>query len=257
MRSLFLAWQAPNRGWFPIGRLDADADKSHYEFGYTNGALAAKREVGFDALPAFPNLRQRYESSELFPLFKNRVLDPTRKNFGEYLESLGLKQGDPIEILSLTGGERQTDSFEVFPKIVKRPDNTFSCRFFLHGLRHVSDAARVRAEHLQPGDELGVSLELNNPKTGAAIHLTSRNDYLILGWAPHYLVSDLLHAIFENPLVRATVLRVNQHEVPSFRRILVEFGGTLPANFKPMSSKRFQLIAEPKPRRRASPRRRS
>lgn len=167
MRSLFLAWRAPNRGWFPIGRLDAD--KHHYEFGYTKGALAAKRDVGFDALLAFPDLKRRYVSSELFPLFKNRVLDPRRKDFDEYLESLGLKRCDPIEILSLTGGERQTDSFEVFPKIQKQSDNTFSCRFFLRGLRHVSAAAQSRAESLRCGDELGVSLEVNNPKTGAVI----------------------------------------------------------------------------------------
>lgn len=255
MRSLFLAWQAPNRSWFPIGRLDAD--KQHYEFGYTKGALLAKREVGFDALPAFPDLRRRYVSPELFPLFKNRVVDPSRKNFAEYLDSLGLdRTSDPIEILSLTGGERQTDSFEVFPKIEKRSDNTFSCRFFLHGLRHVSAAAQSRAEFLKPGDDLGVSLELNNPKTVGAIQLTAREDYLILGWAPHYLVSDLIHAIFENPLVTAKVVRVNPSGVPAFRRILIEFGGRLPAKFEPMSSARFQLIPESKTRtRKASARR--
>jgi hypothetical protein len=246
MRSLFLAWQAPNRSWFPIGRLDAD--KQHFEFGYTKGALVAKREVGFDALPAFPDLHKRYASSELFPLFKNRVLDPNRKNFGEYLQSLGLEHSDPIEILSLTGGERQTDSFEVFPKIEKRSDNTFSCRFFLHGLRHVSAAAQSRAESLRCGEELGVSLEVNNPKTGAAIQLTVRKDYLIIGWAPHYLVSDLLKAISVHPLVTAKVVRVNSAEVPAFRRILIELGGTLPPRFEPMSSSQFQLSTQSKGR---------
>lgn len=253
MKSLFLAWQAPNRGWFPIGRLDAE--KQHYEFGYTQGALEAKREVGFDALPAFPDLKRRYASSELFPLFQNRVVDSNRKNFGEYLESLGLEHDDPIEMLSLTGGERQTDSFEVFPKIEKQADNSFSCRFFLHGLRHVSEAARIRAQSLQPGEELGVSVELNNPKTRAAIQLTSRSDYLILGWAPRYLVSDLLQAISDSPLVRATVLRVNQVEIPPYRRVLVEFGGTLPPKFEPMSSKRFQLITPPTRQRKVPTRR--
>jgi len=244
MRSLFLAWQAPNRRWFPIGRLDADLE--HYEFGYTRGALEAKKEVGFAALPAFPDLRRRYESAELFPLFKNRVLDPGRKNFSEYLQTLGLEANDPIEILALTGGERQTDNFEVFPKIEKRADGSFASRFFLHGLRHVSAAARTRAHSLMPGDELGVSLELNNPQTGTAIQLTAREDYLILGWAPHYLVSDLLNAISERPEVTARVIRVNQEGVPPYRRILVEFGGTLPENVEPMSDRRFQLIVDAK-----------
>lgn len=241
MKSLFLAWQAPNRMWFPVGRLDAARD--HYVFGYTKGALKAKKEVGFDALPAFPDLKERYESPELFPLFKNRVLDPNRKNFAEYVESLGLTQSDPIEILSVTGGERQTDSLEVFPKIEKAPDNSFTCRFMIHGLRHLSEAAQARSFSLKPGEELGVSLELNNPKTDVAILLTTRPDYQFIGWAPHYLVSDLLRAIAERPHVRATVIRVNQDTVPANRRVLVEFGGTLPEKFEPMSSSAFQLIA--------------
>lgn len=244
MRSLFLAWQAPNRGWFPIGRLDAEL--KHYGFGYTKGALQARKEVGFTALPAFPDLKCRYESAELFPLFKNRVLDSNRKNFGEYLATLGLEHNDPIEILSVTGGERQTDNFEVFPKIEKHDDGSFACRFFLHGLRHVSEAARARAHSLMPGDELGISLELNNPKTGTAIQLTIPEDYLILGWTPHYLVPDLLTAISEKAEVTARVIRVNEESVPPYRRILVEFGGTLPESFEHMSDKRFQLIVDSK-----------
>jgi hypothetical protein len=239
MKSLFLAWQAPNRMWYPVGRLDAARD--HYFFGYTKGALQAKEEVGFGALPAFPNLKERYESTELFPLFKNRVLDPNRKNFADYLESLGLTQSDPIEILSVTGGERQTDSLEVFPKIEKAADNSFRCRFLIHGLRHLSSAAQARAFLLRPGEQLGVSVELNNPKTQVAILLTTRPDYQFVGWAPHYLVSDLLLAIAQRPLVTAEVVRVHQDSVPN-RRVLVEFGGTLPDKFEPMSGKAFQLI---------------
>lgn len=240
MRSLFLAWQAPDRRWFPVGRLDAARD--YFVFGYTKGALQAKQAVGFDALPAFPNLQQRYESAELFPLFKNRVLDANRKNFAEYLTSLGLTHSDPIEILSVTGGERQTDSFEVFPKIEKAPDNSFSCRFFVHGLRYMREQAQVRALSLKPGEDLGVAVELNNPKTRTAILLTTRPDYELIGWTPHYLVSDLLSAMSESPLVTAKVVRVNQDGVPSSRRVLVEFGGTLPATFEPMSGEAFQLI---------------
>ncbi len=78
MKSLFLAWQAPNRAWFPVGRLDADLARHQYSFGYTKGALQAEHSVGFKPLPAFPEFRRTYESSELFPLFQNRVVDPGR-----------------------------------------------------------------------------------------------------------------------------------------------------------------------------------
>jgi hypothetical protein len=153
-----------------------------------------------------------------------------------------------MEILSVTGGERQTDSFEVFPKIEKGKDNSFMCRFMIHGLRHLSETAQARTLTLRPGEELGVSVELNNPKTHVGILLTTRPDYQFIGWAPHYLVTDLLKAIAERPQVTATVIRVNQDSVPANRRVLVEFGGTLPDAFEPMSSKAFQLIT-PAPRK--------
>jgi len=79
-----------------------------------------------------------------------------------------------------------------------------------------------------------------------AIQLTVPEDYLILGWTPHYLVPDLLVAISENSEVTARVIRVNQESVPPFRRILVEFGGVLPKNFEHMSTTPFQLIARSK-----------
>jgi hypothetical protein len=91
MKSLFLAWQAPNRAWFPVGRLDADVAEQRYQFGYTKGALQAEHAVGFKPLPAFPEFERTYESSELFPLFQNRVLDPGRKDFAAYLTSLDLE----------------------------------------------------------------------------------------------------------------------------------------------------------------------
>jgi hypothetical protein len=246
MKSLFLAWQAPmQRAWFPIGRLNADRVHSHYVFQYTHGAVRAGKKVGFKPLPAFPDLHERYEASELFPLFKNRVLDPKRGDFADYLRSLDLEPGnaDPIEILAISGGERQTDSFEVFPRIVKRENNTFSCRFFLHGLRHASESAQIRGFQLKTSEPLQVSLELNNPVTGPAIQLTT-SDYEFLGWAPRYLVSDILKGIAASPEIAAKVVRVNEAGVPINRRVLIELSGKLPANFEPMSGQDYRVLSQ-------------
>lgn len=243
VKSLFLAWQAPSRLWFPVGLLNADADRQLYVFEYTQGALQAQNKAGFAPLVAFPDFKQRYESSELFPLFKNRVLDPHRKDFLAYLRSLDLdsEHSDPLEILAISGGERQTDSFEVFPKIEKCPDNSFSCRFFLHGLRHVSEQARQRALSLQVGEGLRVSIEMNNPVNEFAIQLATE-DYHFLGWTPRYLVPDLLRAIANHPRVQAKVVRVNELGTPLNRRVLIELSGQLPDGFEPMSSVDFQTI---------------
>lgn len=246
MSTLFVAWQAPgpSRAWFPIGRLDASADRRDYVFRYTKGALSAEKRAGFRPLIAFPDFSRRYEAQELFPLFKNRVLEPNRKDFAEYLNWLNLDplNADPIEILALTGGERQTDSLEVFPKVMKLPDGTIQCRFFLHGLRHVSAAARDRAATLVEGEPLQVAIEVNNPATTHAVQIQTTDCHLI-GWAPRYLVDDLRAALLEHATVSAKVRRINRLDAPFARRVLVELSGGVPATFEPMTSDEYSVLA--------------
>lgn len=242
MRTLFLAWQAPtDRAWFPVGRLDADTERSLYRFCYTQGVIGAKK-LGFHPIASFPTLGESYQSSELFPMFKNRILGSQRRDFAGYLASLGLDTPDPIEILAVSGGERQTDSFEVFPKIEKEADGSFCCRFFLHGLSHMSELAQARAQHLMPGEPLGVSLELNNPKYGLAIQLTSQ-DYEFIGWTPRYLVTDILKSITKAHDISAAIIKVNTDGVPLNRRVLVEMKGMLPVDYEPMTDNIFLPLA--------------
>lgn len=246
MSTLFVAWQAPSptRAWFPIGRLDASVNRHDFVFQYTHGALQAQESAGFSPLLAFPEFGRRYEASELFPLFKNRILEPNRKDFAEYLNWLDLDpaHADPIEILSVTGGERQTDSLEVFPQVRKTSDSTISCRFFLHGLRHVSDAARARADALVEEEALQVAIEVNNPATGYAVQLQT-NDCHLIGWAPRYLVNDLRAALLERATVTATVRRINRMGAPFARRVLIELQGGVPAGFEPMTSKEYSVLS--------------
>ena len=122
-RALFLAWQdkESSHQWFPVGRLDAIAERSRYRFRYTGGALRAQRDAGFPLLIEFPSLEKEYWSSELFPLFSNRVINSKRPDLGDYLRALDLvHETDPLEILAVSGGRRATDSYEVFPEIKKR-----------------------------------------------------------------------------------------------------------------------------------------
>jgi hypothetical protein len=247
MSTLFVAWQAPDptRAWFPIGRLDASPDRREYLFRYTQGALRANERAGFEPLISFPSFDRRYEAGKLFPLFKNRVLEPNRKDFAEYLEWLDIDpaNADPIEILSLTGGERQTDSLEVFPKVAKQADGTIGCRFFLHGLRHVPAAARARADQLRVGERLQVAIEVNNPATTYAVQLQTE-DWHLMGWAPRYLVDDLRAALVEHSSISASVRRVNRLGAPFARRVLVELRGGVPAGFEPMTSDEYRVVNE-------------
>lgn len=245
VKTLYLAWQDKelSRQWFPVGQLDADIELPLYRFCYIEGAKRAQREAGFPPLIEFPKLDEVYESSELFPLFKNRVINSARPDFADYLEYLDLSEGaDPIEILSTNGGFRVTDAYEVFPKLKKREDGSFVCRFFLHGWRYVNEHAKARRADLKPGDELYVTLELNNPETGLAVQIQTADDYYMIGWAPRYLVDDLVNAIAESSgNFDAKVVRNNPLRAPSNQRVLIELSGRWD-KYEPMSSQDFHPL---------------
>ncbi|MXZ35505.1 MAG: DNA-binding protein [Acidobacteria bacterium] len=247
-KTLFLAWQdtisqdpLPSRAWFPVAQLDADVDRHFYRFRYINGAKRAEQAAGFTPLTEFPDFDRDYQSKELFPLFQNRIMNRTRPDFGDYLHSLDLHdEADPIEILSRSGGQRITDTYEVFPKIEKGADGSFTCRFFLHGWRHINQEALQRLDNLKTGEELYVTLELTNPATRVAVQIQTV-DYHMIGWAPRYLVDDLVEAMAEVPSYEAKVVQVNPLPVPSKQRVLVEMRGRW-IEHSPMSGDDFKPL---------------
>ncbi len=247
MATLFLAWQNPgqSRAWYPIGRLDADSANGPYHFQYIRGVVKAQKEAGLQPLISFPDLKKHYESNELFPLFKNRLLSSEREEFIDFLKSLDLdvRKADPLTILAITEGKRQTDTLEVFPKITINEDSTFHCRFFLHGWRHVNAPAQERITYLTRGESLRVAIEMNNPATGLAIQIETL-DYHMIGWTPRYLVLDLVRAIGQSfQDVSATVIRVNPAPAPLQQRVLIEMSGTWPNEFEPMTSEDFMSLS--------------
>ena len=255
MKTLFLGWQAPtdsarSRAWFPVGRLDAETlgaekDRTHYRFRYTGGALKAQRDVVFAPLLAFPDFEKDYESDDLFPLFKNRVLSPKRADFQEYIQWLDLDRGhaDPVSILSVSGGERVTDNLEVFPKVTADEGGNFNVRFFLHGLRHLGARAIERASRLVVGEELRIFVELNNPATRLAVPLLTE-DYQMIGWAPRYLVEDLITCVPHAPELSARIARINADAAPLNQRILIDYTGRAPKGTQPMSTPDFKPLLD-------------
>lgn len=244
-KTLFLAWQDKERSrrWFPVGRLDADVEHSRYRFRYTGGAEEAKEEAGFPPLWDFPHLKEDYRSSELFPLFRNRVIAPGRPDRTYYLYNLGLPaNADPVEILSVNGGYRITDAYEVFPKLLKHEDGSFKCRFFLHGWRHVNLSAQERIGRLIEDEKLYVTLELTNPATGLAVQIQT-TDYHMVGWTPRYLVTDLVAAMAESPEYSARVVQVNPQPAPSKQRVLIEMHGRWNEH-EPMTGEDFKPLVD-------------
>src|SRR5262249_15992206 len=108
-KTLFLAWQdkGQSREWFPIGRLDISDGGRIYKFRYVMGAKKAQARAGFRPLLDFPQWDRAYESSVLFPLFMNRIVQSSREDFPEYLGMLDLTKGaEPADILTVSGGQR-------------------------------------------------------------------------------------------------------------------------------------------------------
>lgn len=242
-RTLFLAWQDNgSRQWFPVGRLDADVDRAEFRFRYTGGAERAQREVGFPLTVEFPSLKEDYRAAELFPLFKRRIMTPGRPDFADYLKTLDLRaEADPVEILAVDGGHRVTDTFEVFPKIDKGADGGFRCRFFLHGWRYANQSAQGRLDRLVPYEGLHVSLELTNLAAPLAVQIQTR-DYHVIGWAPRYLVRDLMMAVAEGPgTCTAQVVRLNPLPAPSRQRLLIELTGNW-GGHEPMTDDDFRPL---------------
>ena len=226
MKTLFLAWQdkqQKSRRWYPVGRLDIEP--SLYRFRYIRGANRAKENAGFPPLYEFPGFEEDYCSPELFSLFKNRIIARGRPDRSVYLEQLDLAEdANPFEILSVNGGYRATDHYEVFPKIVKREDGGFLCRFFLHGHRYVNPDARKRIDSLKENETLYLALELTNPATGIAVQIQTE-DYQMIGWAPRYLEVDLAAAMAESPSYEARLVKINPQPAPRRQRALIEMRG--------------------------------
>lgn len=231
-----------NGGWSPIGRLEFE--NGTYRFVYTKGAKTA---VGFTPFSGMENLEDIYESAELFPIFANRLLSKSRPEYEAFLQWSGFdpaKPPDPLAILGVTEGIRRTDLIEVFPCPVPDETGCFLNKFFLHGLRYMSDAARARVLTLKPEEPLFPMLDLCNKADPQAVALRTENgERLMLGYVPRYLAQDVWK-IFqgcEPDFIHVFVHRVN-HDAPLQQRLLCRMQACWPHDFKPCSGVEFQPI---------------
>lgn len=81
-------------------------------------------------------------------------------------------------------------------------------------------------------------IEVNNPATRLAVTLHSE-DYVMVGWAPRYLVGDLVTCIPQAPEIEASVVKVNLAHAPLNQSLLVEYAGKTPQDHELMSSPDF------------------
>lgn len=237
-------------GWSPIGRLQHS--DGVYSFVYTQGARTAR---GFYLFPGMEDLEAVYESDELFPVFANRLLPKSRPEYAAFLRWSGFDDAanppDPIAILGVTEGIRQTDQIEVFPCPVPNENGLYENKFFVHGLRYTSEAARQRVGALVPGETLLPMLDLGNEADPHAVALrTEDGERLLLGYVPRYLAQDVW-ALINGCGVKYLNVRVNRvnRDAPMQQRLLCRMEACWPVDFTPCSGDAFQPIPQGVPAR--------
>lgn len=247
MRTLFLAWQDPDRRrWYPIGRLTAAP--SLYTFAYTKGAEEARTEAGFQPLASFPDLSTTYVSEHLFPLFTNRVLTQARPDYQEYLDWLSVppNEHDPVAILARSGGKKVTDALEVFPQPERDDNGQYHTHFVLHGLSQMPTSAVERAARLTSGEQLLVMRDMQNPYDPNALALrtaeTYERDMHILGYIPQYLRGDVRRVTEMGYSANVTVARVNLPPAPAQYRVMCSLVMDWPTGFEPLSEPEYQPL---------------
>lgn len=243
MNSLFVAWRPPmpdQTGWRPVGRLEHDGDL--YRFWYTQGA----RKPGFRPFAQMEQLDQVYESAEMFPLFANRLLSASRPEYEAFMRWSGFdteNPPDPIVVLGVTEGIRQTDAVEVFPCPAPDPGGCYVNKFFLHGIRWLPDAAIERIGRLIDGERLKLMLDLQNEHDPQAVAVRTEAERMQIGYVPRYLAHDVWQLVQQCDVdfIELDVARVNR-DAPLQNRVLCRMRACWPVGFQPCSGEFFAPI---------------
>ncbi|HEU0122637.1 MAG TPA: HIRAN domain-containing protein [Bryobacteraceae bacterium] len=183
-------------------------------------------EASFEPLPAFPSIERTYTSEKVFPLFSNRVLPSNRAEYDDYLKWLNIPETerDPIAILARSGGQRATDTLEVFPMPSRNDSGCYEFHFLVHGLSHMPRESAERVAHLRPGERLLAMRDVQNAKDAKAIALrtaeTLPNDVYIVGYLPRYFCNDFFDLAEGGIYPEISVERVNSSPAPIQFRLL-------------------------------------
>lgn len=245
MQVLYSLWQDPvTRLWHPVGMLRREGGR--YFFEYTRGSQASPR---FKPFPEMRKLEKKYESTSLFPVFANRLLPRNRPEFKELCRWADIdpeSNSADFDLLAVTGGQKETDLIRLVPRPQKAKNGKYSISFFVHGLRHVKEAALSEVKKLEQGDELVLALEVNNQVDPHAISIRSSDPACLLGYVPRYYTKDLRTVLDDNKL-RGRKIRAKKinPDAPAQLMVLCEVETDWPEDFIPFVSEEYLPLSRP------------
>ena len=237
---LLVLWQHPEtREIIPIGRLSHEADR--YSFVYTRAAASIQ---DFRPLPALESLRRRYVNDRLPAVFGQRVMEPDRPDYDEYMHSLGLEpaRATPWEQIVYSGGDRAGDTLQ-FMQVPTVTDGRVRARFLASGVRYipgprrvldgrnvqVSDQAHEAAlQTLAPGMTVAAVPEESNPRDSHAVVIT--HGEVPLGYVPRSL-SQSVRELLDGGPVEPVVVRVGEPRTPPHIRLVLDLDVEAPPSF--------------------------
>jgi len=243
VQRLFVAWQDPQtRSITPVGCLTRrqGSDGETFEFRYLRQARELPR---FRPFVGFSSLDKSYQSTNLFPFFENRIMPRTRDDYVDYVGTLGLPiDADPFEILAYSEGRRATDAIEVFPAPILDTNGIVTCRFLVHGVRHIA-GAHDAIDGLTVGEALHVLPDPENEVDNLAVLLRT-GDYRLVGYVPAYLTS-LVHRPLDacgSDAVQVNVEHIGDRNGPSHLRLLCRLAARWPDDVPPLGGPDFEPI---------------
>jgi hypothetical protein len=227
---LIVAWQnRTTRLIEPVGLLEHGPP---YRFRYLRRAGQVE---GFRPFLSFRDLERTYTSPNLFPLFSQRIMSMRRPDFQEFLGQLHLsRESTPWEQLARSEGRSSGDTVQVFPVPSVGDDGATTCRFLVHGIRHVTGGV---LPELAQGQPLVLHEDPTNPYNVDAIRVCDI-DGNPLGYVPDLLLDHLAEMRVTAP-VTLTVEHVNGPEAPPHLRLLVRLDGHVRPGYEPMSGPRW------------------
>ncbi len=242
---LYIAWRSGDPAkarWGPVGRLEFDSGV--YRFVYTRGA---RTMPGFAPFPGLPRLDDVYESDDLFPIFQNRLLSKSRPEYRAFLAWSGFNPDhppEPLVLLGVTEGIRQTDSLELFPCPTPDSEGRYLTRFFLHGVRWMPEPSIQRIARLQPDETLRLMLDISNPYDRLAVAVRTEDRFMI-GYVPRYLAREvqMLCVTCHPDFIQLNVERANPG-APMQMRVLCRMNACWPPDFHPCAGEEFRPIVD-------------
>jgi hypothetical protein len=231
-----------SRSWYPVGKLLYNGIE--YLFYYTKGAKASEN---FKPFGVMSRLEDVYFSTELFPLFGNRIIQKTRPEYKELLEWLDISdsQAEPLVLLEKTGGKRETDSLALFAEPQRSVNGMYEISFFVNGINHLPQQSLSRIDTLKFGEKLFLMKDVQNKFDALSILLRTDVPATIVGFSPRFLNEDFSWLLNHIPhgQILTTVKKVNL-DAPIQLKLLCELKAPWPENFQPCSSQFFHPITD-------------